>query len=132
MSGSNNRSTSTPALLSKPSQAVGKALTDSAESKMNQAVLTKDAPTQYRVDASLKESSAAVAKTVVINEAFRSLCKQGYVVSLTCDSNAPGRANYYFDFNTERGKERISVGVTMDNDRAAYLVKKVLHGIQGN
>lgn len=121
--------------LPKPSKSVleatKSALRESIDSKLAQAVLTRSTNGEFHIDANMKGLAKDTMQQVIINDASRRLCEKGLVTTLTCESRAPGKATYFFDFSTERGRERIEVGFSMDNDRAAYLGKKVLSFIQG-
>ena len=109
---------------------VQKALKDAVNNQLHQAVITSKSNGEIKIDATLTGTARDAAKSAVVNHAARKLCEGGYVVSVTCDSKAPGKATYYLDFETEKGRERIVVGVAMDNDRASYLLKKVTSGMQ--
>jgi hypothetical protein len=111
--------------------ATRKALKESIDSKLCQAALTKSNAGEFQIDANLKGLAADTMKKELVNETLRRLCNNGFVSSLTCESTAPGKATYYFDFTTERGRERVEVGFSMDTDRAAFVGKKVLSFIQG-
>lgn len=88
------------------------------------AVLSNGSNGEFRIDASLTGTAKDAAKTAIMAHTQRKLCRAGHLVIVTCDSTAPGKASYYFDFSTDKGKERVVVGVTMDNDRAAYVLKR--------
>lgn len=120
MSENEKKSNSKPTVASETRKAIRSAV----ENHLHQAVITSGSNGEFRIDASLTGTAKDAAKTAVISYAQRELCKAGHMVTLTCDSTAPGSATYYFDFNTDKGKERVVVGVAMDTDRAAYLVKR--------
>ena len=111
--------------------ATQKALKESIDSKLCQAALTKSNSGEFHIDANLKGFAANTMRQELVNEARRRLCNSGFVSILTCASQGPGKATYYFDFSTERGSERVEVGFSMDNDRAAFVGKKIMSFIQG-
>ena len=104
---------------------VSDAVTQAICTKFNQANVTKPSPNALTVNAFVTGTAKDVVQTIIIDEAKSILCKNGYQFSCTKASTAPGKAEFLFDFNTERGKERVAVGVTMDTDRASYLFKKM-------
>ena len=104
-------------------KAVTQAILDSINSQ-HQAALMRGDNSHPEVHLSLTGTAGGAAKAFIMAEAQRRLCNAGHVTTLTC-SDSPGHAFYYFDFSTSGPDRRIEVGVTMDSDRAEYLVKKV-------
>jgi hypothetical protein len=105
------------------SKAVTEAVLDAINSQ-HQAALMRSQSDQVQVHLNVTGTAAGAAKAFIMREAQRRLCNAGHVTTLTC-SDSPGHAYYYFDFNTSGPDRRIEVGVTMDSDRADYLIKKV-------
>jgi len=102
------------------------AVKEAIYTSLHGAVISSDVNGEIKLDANLIGSTAKDAvKNAVMNLTFKSLCQNGYAVSMTCESMAPGTARYYFDFNTKKGHERIVVGVEMGTDRVGFLLKKV-------
>ncbi len=101
------------------------AVAQAIQSKFNRANVTKPSPISLSVNAFVTGTAKDVVQTIIFEETKSILGNNGYHFSRTQSSTAPGKAKFLFDFNTERGKERIAVGVTMNSDRAYYLFKKM-------
>lgn len=104
-------------------KAVTQAVLDAVNSQHHQAVF-RAGPDGPKVDLSLKGTAGKAATAFIMGEAQRRLCNAGKLTTLTC-SDSPGHAYYYFDVSTGGKDRRIEVGVTLDTDRAEFLVKKV-------
>ncbi len=104
-------------------KAVTQAVLDAVNSQHHQA-LFRAGPDGPRVDLTLKGTAGKAATAFIMSEAQRRLCNAGRLTTLTC-SDKPGNAFYYFDVSTGGPDRRIEIGVTLDTDRAEYLVKKV-------
>lgn len=116
-----NNSTAQPLIPS----IIKDAVSEAAKKKFNQAIVTKPTQNSLSVSAFVTGTAQDTVQTIIVDEAKNILCRKGYQFSCKKSSSAPGQAEFLFDFNTEKGRERVVVGVTMDTDRASYLVKKM-------
>ena len=105
------------------SKAVTTAVLDAINSQHQQALL-RSGPDGPKVHLSVTGTAGKAATAFLMGEAQRRLCNAGYAATLTC-SDSPGQAFYYFDVSTAGKDRRIEIGVTLDSDRAEYLIKKV-------
>jgi hypothetical protein len=105
------------------SKAVTEAILDAINSQHQQAVF-RSGPDGPHVNLTLKGTAGKAASAFIMGEAQRQLCNRGTLTTLTCNDK-PGHAYYYFDVSTGGQDRRIEVGVTLDTDRAEYLIKKV-------
>jgi len=105
------------------SKAVTEAVLDAINSQHHQAVF-RSGPDGPHVNLTLKGTASKAASAFIMGEAQRQLCNRGTLTTLTCNDK-PGHAYYYFDVSTGGQDRRIEVGVTLDTDRAEYLIKKV-------
>jgi hypothetical protein len=105
------------------SKAITEAVLDAINSQHHQAVF-RAGPEGPQVNLTLKGTAGKAATAFIMGEAQRRLCNRGTLTTLTC-SDSPGHAYYYFDVSTGGQDRRIEVGVTLDTDRAEYLIKKV-------
>ena len=106
-----------------PSRAVTQAVLDAINSQHHQA-LFRSGTSGPQVHLTLTGTAGKAATAFLMGEAQRRMCNAGWVTTLTCN-DSPGHAFYYFDVSTSGPNRRVEVGITMDSDRAEYLIKKV-------
>ena len=110
---------------------VNDAVAEAVKSKFNQGIVTKPTQNSVSVSAFVTGTAKETVKTAIVDTTKNILCRSGFEFTCQQSSSAPGKAEFLFDFNTEKGKERVSVGVTMDTDRAAFYAKKVQAAVFG-
>ena len=101
------------------------AMVEATKKHFNQAIVTEPSKNSVSVSAFVTGTAQEAVQAIIVDEAKNLLCRSGYQFSCKKSSSAPGKAEFLFDFNTEKGKERVAVGVIMDTDRASYVVKRM-------
>ena len=100
-------------------------MVEATKKHFNQAIVTEPSKNSVSVSAFVTGTAQEAVQAIIVDEAKNLLCRSGYQFSCKKSSSAPGKAEFLFDFNTEKGKERVAVGVIMDTDRASYVVKRM-------
>ena len=104
---------------------INDAVAEAVKTQFNQGIVTKPTQNSVSVSAFATGTAKETIKTVIVDATKNILCRSGFEFTCQQASSAPGKAEFLFDYNTAKGKERVSVGVTMDTDRAAFYAKKV-------
>ena len=104
---------------------INDAFAEAVKTKFNQGIVTKPTENSISVSAFVTGTAKDTVQAVIVDSAKNILCRSGFEFSCQQASSAPGKAEFLFHYGTEKGKERVAVGVTMDTDRAFFYVKKM-------
>lgn len=104
---------------------INDAFAEAVKTKFNQGIVTKPTENSVSVSAFVTGTAKDTVQTVIVDAAKNILCRSGFEFSCQQASSAPGKAELHFHYSTEKGKERVAVGITMDTNRALFYVKKM-------